>query len=138
MDTNGRAGWPVFFGIASLLMLSFSLSSAQAQSSSSAPAQSSPIENLQQCNDATSPESAIRGCSDLIKSQGYNAKLLSIAYNNRGNAYSVQGQDDLAMDDYAKAINLNPNFAEPLNNRAVIYRKRGEYDRALEDLNPAL
>src|SRR5438270_2331801 len=109
MGTNRSAWRYVFVGTASLLIVSLLVSNVRAQSSSAS--------SMEQCNDPRSAEPQIRGCTELIKSQGYNAKVLAIAYNNRGNAYGTEGQYDLAIQDYDKSINLNPNFAKPLNNR---------------------
>jgi tetratricopeptide (TPR) repeat protein len=128
MSTN-RGVWPIFVGTALLLLLGLPVARAQQNSSAA---------NMELCNNASSLELQIRGCTALLNTQGFNAKVLSFAYNNRGIAYSIQGQVDLAIQDYDKAINLNPNFAKPLNNRGVAYRKRGEYDRAIQDLNAAL
>ncbi|WP_044034478.1 tetratricopeptide repeat protein, partial [Microcystis aeruginosa] len=60
------------------------------------------------------------------------------AYNNRGNLYYNQQKYDLALSDYSKAIELNPNFAEAYNNRGVLYSYQQKYELALADFNKAI
>jgi tetratricopeptide (TPR) repeat protein len=43
-----------------------------------------------------------------------------------------------AMEDYNKAIQLNPNDAVAYNNRGNAYHAQGQYDRAIEDYNKAI
>jgi tetratricopeptide (TPR) repeat protein len=43
-----------------------------------------------------------------------------------------------AMEDYNKAIQLNPNDAEAYYNRGNAYVAKGQYDRAIEDYNKAI
>src|SRR5215475_13785493 len=95
-------------------------------------AQDSVLSNVELCNgkDRSSPEPQIRCCSELIKNNADNVIILSLAYNNRGNAYTTEGQYDLAIGDFNKSIILNPGFAKPLNNRGVAYKKKGELDLA--------
>ncbi len=59
--------------------------------------------------------------------------LLMCAELSFGKDKSVQTQDD-----YNKTLELNPYALEALNNRANIYSKSGEYDKALADYNKAL
>ena len=47
------------------------------------------------------------------------------------------------LKDFSRAIELNPNFAEPYNNGnvygiEVIMVKKGDYDLAIEDYNRAI
>ena len=60
------------------------------------------------------------------------------AYNNRGNVYTELGEYKRAIEDYDKAIELNPNLAQPYFNRGNAYAKLGEYERAIEDYNKAI
>jgi len=105
-----------------------------------AAAQSSRLSNADLCNgmDRRSPESQIIGCSALIKSGVNTPKVLAMAYNNRGNAFSDIGEYERAIQDYAESINLDSRDPKPLNNRGVAYQKRGEYDRAIEDFDAAI
>jgi tetratricopeptide (TPR) repeat protein len=103
-------------------------------------AQSSRLSNADLCNgmDRRSAESQIIGCTALIKSGVNTSKVLAIAYNNRGNAFSGMGQYEQAIKDYDESIRVDPNYAKPFNNRGVARQKKGEYDRALEDFDAAI
>lgn len=105
-----------------------------------AEAQSQKLSNVDLCNgrDRSSPQPQIIGCTALIRSDVNNPKVLSIAHNNRGNAYASRGQYGLAIQDYNKSIELNPNYAKPYNNRGVAYQKSGEYDAAIKDFDAAI
>lgn len=59
-------------------------------------------------------------------------------YFAQGDYNYEQGNCDRAIDDYARAIELNPNLAEAYNNRAYIYMVKKEYALALPDLDRAL
>lgn len=41
------------------------------------------------------------------------------------------GQQNKALSDYCKAIQLKPNYAEAYNNRAVLYADMGQEEEAL-------
>ena len=81
----------------------------------------SKLKNIELCNgsDKSSPEPQIKGCTGIIDAGNDKALILAIAYNNRGDAYATRGDFDLAIKDYDKAIQLNPAFAKPFNNRGV-------------------
>ena len=63
---------------------------------------------------------------------------VSVAYYNRGNAYSDKGELDRAIQDYNKAIELNLNFADAYNNRGNAYSAKSEFDRAIQDCSKAI
>ena len=60
------------------------------------------------------------------------------AYNNRGIAYSDRGQYDKAIEDYNKAIAMNPDYFRAYNNRGVVFSRTGLYERAIEDFSKAI
>lgn len=82
--------------------------------------------------------------SAAIKDYTSSIELLSndseraLALYNRGNAYAAQGKSYAAIEDYSAAIALQPNNAEALNNRALLYRKDKQFAAALADLKQAL
>lgn len=62
---------------------------------------------------------------------------LSWAYYNRGNAKISLGQIKEAIDDYDKAIRLNPSFSEAYNNRGWEKFKLDRIDEARQDFEMA-
>lgn len=62
----------------------------------------------------------------------------AIAYNNRGIAYNAGGNYDRAIQDFNRAIMLDPKFEKPYNNRADAYNHKGDYNRAILDYNQAI
>lgn len=67
-------------------------------------------------------------------------KLYSIpeAYNNRGNAYLSLGNYQQAIEDFNKAIELDPNYAKAHNNRGLAYGSLGKYDLAIENFDATI
>ncbi|OPF20296.1 hypothetical protein B1L04_02545 [Microcystis aeruginosa KW] len=59
-------------------------------------------------------------------------------YVNRGILYRRQQKYELALDDYNKAIKLNPNHANAYNNRGNLYQDLQKYELALDDFNKAI
>jgi len=52
-------------------------------------------------------------------------------------AYDRKGQQDQAIAELTKAIEINPKDAEVYTNRAVAYYNKREYDKAWEDVRKA-
>ena len=90
------------------------------------------------CVGHESPDLVIEGCSEIIEEEGQSPAILATAHNNRGVAYKVKGEYDLALKDYDQAIQLNPNAASHYNNRGIIYRLKHDYDRAIADYDEAI
>ncbi len=60
------------------------------------------------------------------------------AYMNRGISSYRQKRYEKAIDDFNKALALEPDFAEVYNNRAIAYQFMEKYDKALADVDQAL
>ena len=59
-------------------------------------------------------------------------------YSNRGIDYRKEGKLDLAIKDFDKAIELNPEFAEAYNNLGNVYDDKGDFDKAIVNFNTAI
>ena len=64
-------------------------------------------------------------------------KNLAVTYNLRGICREAQNDYPAALSDYSKAIELDPKLAEALGNRAMLYAKMGQTDKAREDAKAA-
>jgi tetratricopeptide (TPR) repeat protein len=62
----------------------------------------------------------------------------SVALNNRGRAYMLLGQTERAVEDFNRAIRIDPQYELPYYNRGVAYDKLKEYDRAIADFDRTL
>ncbi len=60
------------------------------------------------------------------------------AYYQRGNAYGAEGEYDLAIADFTKAIEIHPDFAKAYSERGLVYIRKGEYDLAIADYTKAI
>ena len=50
----------------------------------------------------------------------------------------AEGRLDKAIEDYTKAIELNPQHANAYHNRGLAWSKKGDRDKAIEDYNKAI
>ena len=86
------------------------------------------------------PKAAIEKLNQVIELKPDFAE----AWNRRGNAYAALGDEDRALADYDRAIDLNPYQFGAMESCADIwmtrsnYRKAADYFRRALDLNPNL
>jgi len=57
-----------------------------------------------------------------------------VAYHNLANTYRAMGKIDLAIENYHKAISLNPEFVFSLNSLVSLYLENKNYQKAREVL----
>lgn len=83
-------------------------------------------------------EVAIAGCTRLINSSRIDRKNKAVAYVTRGNAYSKQGDLDLAIDDFSKAIRFNSRSIVAFYNRGNAHIVQENFDQAIIDFSRAI
>ena len=76
----------------------------------------------------------IGSLSDVISANANDPE----AYNVRGSAYGRAGNYKAAMNDFDRAIEINPGFYQAYANRALIHRRLGALGNAASDYNRAL
>jgi protein O-mannosyl-transferase len=59
-------------------------------------------------------------------------------YNNRGHILQSRGDYAHALEDFTRAIEINPHYREAYINRGMIYNGMGNYNRAVEDFGKAI
>jgi tetratricopeptide (TPR) repeat protein len=60
------------------------------------------------------------------------------AYAGRGIVYQIKGDNDDAIADYTKAIEIDPWYANAYVGRGMIYRLKGDSDHAVADFTQAI
>jgi len=83
-------------------------------------------------------DEAISLYSQCIESGSLSNKNLIVAHNDRGNAYGRRGNYALALADFNKVIELNPEDSDAYYNRGLTYKNRKNYDRAIDDYSVAI
>jgi len=65
-------------------------------------------------------------------------KTPHFAYNNLGYAYYKKGDPGVAIENYLKAIQLQPSFSRAYHNLGVAYEAINERDKAIESYNSSI
>lgn len=76
-------------------------------------------------------------CDRAIDSGDLTQRSLSATYQNRGWHYGELGDIEKALEDYQRAIDLDPGQTSAYYNRGLIYERRGDYQRAVDDFAKA-
>jgi tetratricopeptide (TPR) repeat protein len=75
----------------------------------------------------------VLGCAEVQK-----PSLDAEPYYIRGFKWAKIDRYDLAINDFTKAIDINPRYAEAYSKRGAAYINKGEYDKAISDSNKAI
>jgi len=59
------------------------------------------------------------------------------AFYDSGKLYHIDGQHELAIQDYTEAIRLDPEYAKAYNNRGLTYQSLGQVEEAERDFAKA-
>lgn len=70
--------------------------------------------------------------------QSLEKQETEIAHYLKGDVFSSQGKRDLAVQEYSKAIELNPYFGVAYNNRGAVYLRDKDVQRALADFDKSI
>jgi tetratricopeptide (TPR) repeat protein len=85
--------------------------------------------------DDNAASARVGACTRFIDSA---TRDLAGAYNWRGEAHRLLKEYDLAIADFARAIEFNPQSVYPYANRAEVYRLQGRYDLVIRDTTEAI
>jgi tetratricopeptide (TPR) repeat protein len=102
-------------------------------------AQSTSAQDLVQiCGGARGPQQAIAACNSLIQTSPMDFAYRASLFYNRGLARAYLDNLDGAIEDFTRALQDRPNYADAYNNRGFAYAKKGLLRAALSDLDNAL
>lgn len=90
------------------------------------------------CYEDAASEQVIISCTAVISRGLVDRNDLATAYKNRGDAYNDKGQYEQALEDYARAIETNPQDAEAFNGRGTTYIAQERYRLAVDDFDQAI
>ncbi|CAK9068348.1 unnamed protein product [Durusdinium trenchii] len=77
-------------------------------------------------------------CADTINNRGNSRYKEAVAFNDSGFSKDCPGKYEEAIEDYNRAIELDPNYAVAFCNRGIAKGKLGRYEEAIEDCNRAI
>jgi tetratricopeptide (TPR) repeat protein len=60
------------------------------------------------------------------------------SHNNLGDVYARNGNYPMAVEEFTKAVEINPNYADAYHNLANTYQMMGQEDKAIENYDKAL
>lgn len=104
-------------------------------------AEAAPLENCvkgEQAYQARDYDLEIELYTQCIDEDGPTRAKLAIAYNNRGVAHHAKGDPDSAIEDYDRALSLDPGYAAAFSNRGMAHVAKGAFVHALEDYDRAI
>ena len=81
---------------------------------------------------------SIRYYSNVIELNPTDSYLTFMAYSNRGLAYFFQRNLELAIEDFTRVIELEPNSPLAYNNRGGAYYEQDNLELAIEDFTRAI
>lgn len=84
------------------------------------------------------PDRAVESCTKAINTKVLTSYELVHSLNSRAWAYSRNGDYDLAVQDYDRAIQLKPDYAEAFYGRGLVYYAKKEFDSAIQDYSQAI
>lgn len=79
-----------------------------------------------------------RAIADFTEAIARDPSAAFLALTDRANTYESISEYDEAIEDYGRAIQLNPSYTAAYFNRAEVRYVRGEYDDAIEDYSHAI
>jgi tetratricopeptide (TPR) repeat protein len=71
----------------------------------------------------------------VIENSENKPEMLSEAFNYRGNAYFKMNDNLSALIDFENSVSMNPNNLSALQNKIILHRNLGEFDKELETIN---
>lgn len=89
-------------------------------------------------NSEIKPDIRISACDSLIHSNIVGGKMLAAFYALRAQAYIAAKDDERAIQDYDKALELFPDYPEVLVSRGTLFARAGQHERALADYGHAI
>ena len=90
------------------------------------------------CYEEAASEQVIISCTAVISRGLVDQNDLATAYKNRGDAYDDVGQYERALEDYDRAVTINPLDAEAFNSRGATYIALERFELAIENFDRAL
>jgi tetratricopeptide (TPR) repeat protein len=73
-----------------------------------------------------------------VQAKGHASYKLDMAYANNGACYANAGRLDLALADFEKAIEINPEHSTALVGAGRVYLQKADYDKALDRFKKAV
>lgn len=86
----------------------------------------------------TDRDKAVKACTAIIERKSERTTDWHVAYHNRGVAYILKKDFDLAIKDFNEAIRLDPKVAHAYRQRGVAYSFKKDFDLAIKDLTEAI
>jgi tetratricopeptide (TPR) repeat protein len=82
-------------------------------------------------------ENAIADFTHVIEQAGRDPKV-AVIFQARGRAYKARRELERAIADFTRALQLQPNAADFLNDRGIAYHSAGQRDKAIADYTRAI
>lgn len=87
--------------------------------------------------DTASPRRAVETCTRAIEGESLSSRDLAATYSNRGILQAQRGRYAQAVQDYDRALAINPILVHAMINRANAYTRLKQFKEALNDYDLA-
>jgi lipoprotein NlpI len=84
------------------------------------------------------PEVRLLACSVIIDGAKATGEALADAFTSRGTAFAITGEQKRAIQDFDRALTLEPDRILVLGYRGSAFFSEGDYDRAIADYDRAV
>ena len=88
-------------------------------------------DDVEGCANASDLKGALAACTKIIESNWANDHQVALAFNNRANANDALGYSNAAINDYSRALAIDPHYGNALYNRGSTYLELGKLDLAI-------
>ena len=92
-------------------------------------------DEVEDCKNIDQPERSVPACTEAIQGKPADRELLAALHGFRGISHARLGNFELAIADFSRAIEINPQDEDAYRERGNVYVATGALDKAVSDFS---